>query len=409
MRIPEQQSQRERSRRAVTPRHRRALATGVIIVITTALSLMAGATTEFAASAVPVTEGSAINLDSGLIGAQAPTTFPLAYAGEEINDAEDLTIYLAQPAPALEAWIAGLVGGAFSIQYVAVQHSYQQLLSMEHAIAITDRAELVAEGVDVVAINPNPAANDLVVTLATPASATAPSPSSSSATTSGASNTIGGPDSSVASYIASGRSVLQGAFGASWVSVSDTTMVPVQSIYRNNDYAPFYGGDDLYDPYNGDDLCTSGFSVTGGGDYYQYTAAHCFPIGASIYIYNNGSMGNYVDMSAASGLESEGYDFELICESSSGGIVWGGTASDQTYWYVNNETNPPDGSAMTLDGAVTGEVRGLDVTMQDGCIQGSSGCCAEWERRRAQVRHVTAAIAVDPHTSTRRAVWLRSW
>lgn len=76
MRIPEQQSQRERSRRAVTPRHRRALATGVIIVITTALSLMAGATTEFAASAVPVTEGSAINLNSGLIGAQAPTTSP---------------------------------------------------------------------------------------------------------------------------------------------------------------------------------------------------------------------------------------------------------------------------------------------------------------------------------------------
>lgn len=325
-----------------------------------ALSLAAAATlagNSTYAAARPTAQTSNADLVAARIHTMAFMTFPSSYGGLRIDDASDITVFVSKADSTLMSHANGLaVGGQLHVRYVPVRHSFQELTNLEEQMVTTDQPTLSRDGVTVVDVHPDVASNRLLVTLLTPAA----------------------PD---AKYIARAQRVLDSLYGADLVTVNKTTMLPPNAAYRYDDFAPFWGGDQI--GASGYGNYTSGFSVYSSvfNTNAVLTAGHCWPTSATVYIdcvtppqavycgshgYGFGNqIGNVIGRAypPSGGLE----DYEII-GASSAADVWGGTYAGQTVLTVKGVQDPPVGTYMSLDGSVTGEVGNLQVTESQGCV-----------------------------------------
>lgn len=309
-----------------------------------------GGDAALASSSGAFTEASPVNNVADAINTIGTQTYPSAFAGVRVDASRDLTVFLAGENRKFLARVVAIAGNQIHVNYVFVRHSLQQLVALEHNVAIRDRGALLHEGVNVVSVYPDVSSNGLLVTLLTPS-----------------------PSVRVSSYVASARGILQSRYG-SVLTVSNSTMLPSTPVDRYDDSPPFYGGDQIN---VGNEYCTSGFSVYSPSQNKDgiLTAGHCFATGASVRI------GCATPAPSCSGCcDTVGpvgpryypqggseYDAELIWASSFG-YVWGGSPSSPILRSVSGALDPVEGTYMSLDGAYTGERTGLLVTEYSGCV-----------------------------------------
>ena len=148
-------------------------------------------------------------------------------------------------------------------------------------------------------------------------------------------------------------------FGPTITAVNISEVEAPVPFDRQNDTAPFNGGDFISDNV-GD--CTSGFPVHNGTpDYYMITAAHCFNLGSTVYnksvtipLGSGPAMGNVSNRDTTSG----GLDAELIYLSHTSGssLIWtGGTATQNPVRsVVSGAKTSPVGYQVCADGAFEG-------------------------------------------------------
>jgi hypothetical protein len=346
-------------------RHTNAVLAGFLVTITT---LALGAYSAFAASPGPNGQAPDINVASGDINTMALASFPESYAGLKIAGSHNVAVFISAAAPDLVSRVNGMaIARGLHVTYVYVGESLKQLVSLEKQMVTDDKAVLVRDGLTVVDVHPDVSSNRLVVTLETPAS----------------------PD---ASLVRKAQSVFNRIYGSGMVVVSSTTMLPTTAAYRYDDSSPFWGGDQI--SASGYGICSSGFAEyssvyrTNG----VLTAGHCFPTGAAVHVYcstrpayccgaHGYGSGNLIGNVVGRAYPPSGgtSDFE-ITGGSSGAVVWGGTCSSQQTYSVKGVISPPVGTTMSLDGSVTGEIGGLQVTEDQGCVlvnyaQGSYDVC----------------------------------
>ena len=166
--------------------------------------------------------------------------------------------------PAIEASaFASLVtqlapkGVTGSIEITTVDHPFSALASLTQSIA-NDQTKLAAEGVSMASWGPNPAANTVSV--------------------------------SVQNFTSSkDQALFDAMFGTGWVTVTPDAFVgvPRRTTNRLSDYAPFYGGDIIWNTptYDEANKCTDAFNYVGNssGDTFMLTAGHCVSVGQTIY------------------------------------------------------------------------------------------------------------------------------
>ena len=174
-----------------------------------------------------------INVISAQIDTMGFETFPDSYGGLKRVTADSLIVFLSKDDPRLVSQVSNVANTAgLHLTYVSVRHSFAQLVSLEQQMVNADRARLLRDGVAIVDVHPDAASNRLVVTLETPAS----------------------PDRS---YTQRAQGALTRLYGSGLVTVNSNTMLPTtEATYRYDDYAPFYGGDQI--GASGYGYCSSG-------------------------------------------------------------------------------------------------------------------------------------------------------
>jgi hypothetical protein len=162
--------------------------------------------------------------------------------------------------------------------------------------------------------------------------------------------------------------VLNGLLGAQNIILSNvtTSQVPQSTANRNNDYAPWSGGDNETGAGNG---CTAGAGIIYYGEQYMVTAAHCYLLGASVYnefphvIRPYNFMGTVVSRD----MRYDGDDTELVRMPVSG-YIWTGTIGLPVRVAVSGVAANPDGDTVYNEGAFSGQVAATVRSDYLGCI-----------------------------------------
>ncbi|MEC5152577.1 hypothetical protein [Cryobacterium sp. GrIS_2_6] len=154
----------------------------------------------------------------------------------------------------------------------------------------------------------------------------------------------------------------------SLVQVGNVGQLPIAAADRGADYSPFDGGDWVTD--NAED-CSTGVPVIAASGYFMLTAAHCFPVGATVY--NRSATiprGDGAQIGTVTNIDgtSNGLDAELVHTTANSGLIWFGYTLNPTSTVIS--TNPggsPAGAVVCNDGAFEGQV--CDTTVaQQGCV-----------------------------------------
>ena len=223
-----------------------------------------------------------------------------------------------------------------AVTYTDVSNSFAPLENITTSIA-QHQADLKARGLILQSWGPNPSHDIVLVTL-----------QPGSVSTSDA------------------QSILDGIYGSGVTTVSSVTAPPFTAAGRENDVAPFTGGDAIHVVGSQNLYCTSSWSMQGraSGAPFILVAGHC---GNGI-VTISGS-GNSVGSVSTQYFSNNGYDFESIRTSSDRDDVWEGGPgySSVSAHAVSAYSVPPADSYMTFDGAVTGQVPDALVTLVDGC------------------------------------------
>lgn len=104
------------------------------------------------------------------------------------------------------------------------------------------------------------------------------------------------------------------------------------------DYAPFWGGDELY---AGGATCTAGFAVHDATNGYMVTAAHCYQAGAHVYSPgSNYEIGQVVKWLAFLNADS---DLALLGNKTYDGYIYTGGLNDSTAQHVKGSGDPSTG------------------------------------------------------------------
>jgi hypothetical protein len=256
-------------------------------------------------------------------------------SGPETAAPSHITVYLVRSAAQTARYVAAIgdhavVGSASKYSVVYVSHSWAQLNALTMKIE-SQRARWQTKGIDLERWGPDAASNRVIINLK--------------------------------SYSQAAARSLLASYGAKWISVSHQSLnLNLRLDQRNDDFAPFYGGDPIYVSTPQSD-CTSGFVMLGSinpNNHWVLTAGHCGIepawntnllsgpnlIGPTATEYWNGAGGGYP------------YDVQTIGPAFAWGDVYGNTTVYEPYTTLT----PGTGQLITFDGSVAGEVNDVPVT-----------------------------------------------
>ena len=303
-----------------------------------------------------------MSIISGQINALGAKEFPSSYGGIKVDDAGDVTIYVAGQDPTLTSTFDTMLGSSIHVTYVTVRYSLSHLQALAERVAGNYRL-LRADGVPIDRLVPDITQGTVDVTLVASTSTSQAVPTGS---------TLLAPSS-----IVSAQATLDARYG-SGLQVQATTGEPATATRctgkygcRTNDFAPFNGGDSIYQlpGYTGDAACSDAFGVIINNSYTgMLTAGHCS---------NNGSYNDFVNnecppstsgpcpggstlgpVGVLMSPETSTSDYAEI-NTSVYGAVWGGTPTQNSppdFTVAGSTLYPSDACCLTTDGARTGEV-----------------------------------------------------
>jgi hypothetical protein len=155
---------------------------------------------------------------------------------------------------------------------------------------------------------------------------------------------------------------------------------------RFNDFAPFWGGDQIYEfgaGYN--QYCSSGFAVLKSGSHYMLTAGHCYQVNSNVFTGNSVAYGTVTYSIFA----TNGLDAELIGGQHYGGYIWRGRDSQGlSFGQVVNAYDPPVGyTDFCSSGWHSLELCGLHDTGNNILACDSNGQCSDKLARFAGDNH----------------------
>jgi hypothetical protein len=280
------------------------------------------------------------------------TTYQDAYGGMTVSPSTQetvppsyITVYVVATAPDAAQFLTAIQnaaatpgGESTSYSIVDVTHSWAQLSALTMEIA-QQHGTWHDRGIDLAMVGPDPSTNKVAisVTSSTPAAAAA----------------------------------LSASYGTGWISVSAipsdmimhvTGASPAASVNqgRFQDSNPFYGGDYIDNP-GENAACTDGFVMLGAihtQNHWLMTAGHC----GSYTWYTNLSVFYTLGATATNYFPSTVYDVQTIGLTggfTAWGDVWG---NDYMTYQPYTTLTPGVGQLITFDGALSGEVHGINVT-----------------------------------------------
>ena len=278
-------------------------------------------------------------------GSQYSTTFGGVWQGatgmEHVGIAQGTAEHPAVMAAAFASAVADLAAKDRTGNYVvtAVTHPYSALASLTQTVA-NDQTQLASAGIQLVTWGPDPASNTVKV--------------------------------SVQNYTSQDQGVFDALFGVGWVSVaSDPFSGAPKRTTRFDDYAPFYGGDRIWNntTYSKATKCTDSFNYVGkaSGLTYMLTAGHCFAVGQTIY--TNLHVRQTIGSVTAKHFTNNGFDIATISITGAG-IVW----TTGTNWLpIHGAGDPPVGQTVTVNGSFSGVKHGVPVTATTKCVKFGTG------------------------------------
>ena len=254
------------------------------------------------------------------------------FAGDALDTDGEIVVYAKTTSPSEAAFaaamptITALTSGAPSYVVVPVAHSYSDLEDLTMTIAAAEPT-LVAEGIAMSGWGPDTSSNNVVwITLN--------------------------------NYNSGSAALLESTYGSNWVEVAPNDQPAMFKDNRNNDLAPFSGGDSIAFYYSLQD-CSSGLSlVNSEGTTYATSAGHCSENpGEPVTMTQNTEtfVGNVYNNYYA----PNSYDFLTIDNTHQVGYVWGNGAT--RYNVIGSAGPDSPGDKVTFDGAYSGEVRGAVI------------------------------------------------
>ncbi len=344
-----------------------------------ALSAPRGATAApVAASTIPAqsnscnTEGSPLDEFGATVNQLGEAAYSGSFAGTMISGC-NLSIFIVENSNTAAFLQAVSSADSSEVPYTTTQvtTSWAAMAGLTSTLA-SAYSTITAEGVSLRGWGPNPATDSVLVTLSAPTStqiAQLASTLRSAVAPPGITTAVSG-----ANYQQLAGQVLEASYGPG-LSIAGAYGAPLTFMDstcndRYNDCSPFLGGDQISHPVGGGVYteCTGGFGVSGNasGHDFMLTAGHCGTTSAWDLTGDDVDMGstatNYFQ-------DSQHDDFETIYtlphgSSSAGEGVWG---NDGASFIIAGTEIPAQGSKMTFDGSVTGEVRGASVGDNDLC------------------------------------------
>jgi hypothetical protein len=145
-------------------------------------------------------------------------------------------------------------------------------------------------------------------------------------------------------------------YGTAWVTVATTSVNAQPSASRTDDFAPWYGGDELLHRINSttEEICTTGFSLKIGSTPIVPADAHCFGNNYSTNFTNpGGTIGTWYGY-------DDYHDTLLINASSDAGYIWSDpTSTDRAVTGV--ASTDPIGGLICTDGLTNREVCSVKI------------------------------------------------
>lgn len=157
-------------------------------------------------------------------------------------------------------------------------------------------------------------------------------------------------------YSAQAARSITARYGTAWVTVATTSVTPQPSAGREDDSAPWFGGDELIHQVNSttEEICTSGFSLMIGSAYVVPADAHCLDSNYSTDFTNpGGTVGNIYGFDTSN-------DTLLISASSAGDFIWSDPNSTDREVTGVASTDPVSGLICT-DGLTNREVCSVQI------------------------------------------------
>ena len=307
-----------------------------------------------AAEAAPATHGAAATTASpstaprdalGNFASQIETLgvtrYPNSFTEAALTADGTTDVYIVTPADrSFIRAVASLNRGNYPVRFIGTRRSYAQLDELNVQVA-ADTAKLIGEGVNIADSYPDPSTGTVVIDIKHPDKASISRLASAQ-----------GNSAAPATYLADAASALQAILGHGVTLGNEVNYHAVQEG-RNDDTAPFFGGDALQLP---DGQCTGGFNVRNShGSPFMLSAGHC----------GNGTVTN---LSGTVGTVSSnwygpnsGYDVEAIAVSSAVGRVW---LNNTAVAAVGGALIPAVGTQITFNGWNTGR-KTVTVNMVD--------------------------------------------
>lgn len=244
-----------------------------------------------------------------------------------------IDVYLTSLNPKAETELRALAPGG-TISFTRASHTRQQMLSV-HQKVTRDVGALAARGIHIVRWFPGVMGDGLEhigVEHLTPAHAR----------------------------------IIKKMFGIRNIVVQNvpTRDMPV-STGRNNDSAPWNGGDNLTNV----EGCTSGAGITYKGTNYMLTAAHCYTPGEPVYNAFPGQQGPKMGTEHSRDVSDGGDDTALLSMPVSG-LIWTGIPGKPARTTVHGSGTNPVGDTVCNEGAYSGEV----CATVESYLPGSGGC-----------------------------------
>jgi hypothetical protein len=273
--------------------------------------------------------------------------YPNSFTEAELTASGVTEVYIANPADqAFISAVRSLNSGHYPVKFIGTRRSYAQLDKINQRVAAAS-AKLRSEGIYLADSYPDPATGAVKIDIWKPVAAFI----SKLASFTGHSMTSG-------NYAAIASSVLNRMFG-SGATLGHETENHVVPASRNDDFAPFFGGDLLEFP---GDECTGGFNVFNQhGSEFMLSAGHC---GSGTV--KNGVGGPIGSTSSNWHSPTSGYDVQAIAVPNAVGRVW---LNGTTHAAVSGAVVPAVGSSVTFNGYFTGRktvtVNAVDITVEN--------------------------------------------
>jgi hypothetical protein len=263
----------------------------------------------------------------------AEARFPGVYGSVRVTGPRHIDVYLTALKPAAEAAIRKAAATG-DVTFRITPHTRLQLLAI-HAKVTKDFSRLSRLGIHLVSWFPGINGNGV--------------------------ENIG-----VRNLTSRDTAILDRLLGAGNISVRSVARrgIPVLTVGRNSDYAPWNGGDNLTSNGYG---CTSGAGINYGGTQYMMTAAHCFEPGWGIYNALAGQTGTYMGTEYSRDVANGGDDTALLSMPPNSHIWTGAIGSPAGVADTGSATNP-DGDTVCNEGAYSGEVCSVVQNNYYGCI-----------------------------------------